>query len=111
MATLKSINVSQCDNELIGLVVPSGGTFSVELFHFKFGGGIAAAPIDYTVPNDAMLPPGNYTLLLIGINWGGPANFKVTVNHTTGSPTVLTYANANPGVGVVWTPAGVPITV
>jgi hypothetical protein len=111
MATLQSIHVTQCDNELIGLAVPSAGTFSTELFHFKLGGGIGAAPINYTVPNDAMLPPGNYTLLLIGINWGGPANFSVTVNYKAGPATVLTYSNASPGVGVVWHPAGVPITV
>jgi hypothetical protein len=111
MATLKSIQVTQCDNELIGLAVPSGGTFSTELFHFKLGGGTSAAPINYTMPNIAVLPPGNYTLLLIGINWGGPANFEVTVHNTTGPAIVLQYGQANPGVGVVWTPAGVPITV
>jgi hypothetical protein len=111
MATLKSIHVTECDNELIGLAVPSGGTFGVELFHFKLGGGITATPINYSVPNDGLLPPGNYTLLLVGINWGGPANFKVTVNNTTGPATVLTYGQASPGVGAVWTPAGVPITV
>jgi hypothetical protein len=111
MATLKSIQVTQCDNELIGLAVPSGGTFSVELFHFKLGGGIAAAPVNYTIPNDGLLPSGNYTLLLNGINWGGPANFHVAVNHTTGPATVLNYGNPGPGVGVVWTPPGVPFTV
>lgn len=111
MATLKSIVVTQCDNELYGLAVPSSGTFSSELFHFKLGGGIGAAPINYTLPNDAMLPAGNYTLLLIGINWGGPANFEVTVNYQSGAPTVLKYGAPNPGVGAVWTPAGVPITV
>jgi len=111
MATLKSIEVTQCDNELIGLAVPNGGTFSSELFHFKLGGGISAAPVNYTVPNIAMLPSGNYTLLLAGINWGGPANFKVTVNYTTGAPTVLTYANGGPGIGIVWNPAGVQFTI
>jgi len=111
MATLKSIQVTECDNELIGLAVPADGKFSVELFHFKLGGGIGAAPINYTVPNIAMLPPGDYTLLLAGINWGGPANFKVTVNHTSGPATVVTYGQGNPGVAVVWTPPGVPFTV
>jgi|SRR5580658_8025204 hypothetical protein len=111
MAELKSIDVTQCDNELIGLAVPSGGTFSVELFHLKLGGGVKAAPIAYTVPNDGLLPPGNYTLLLIGINWGGPVNFTVTVNTTTGPAQVLTHSQASSGIGVVWTPAGVPFTI
>jgi len=111
MATLQSIEVTQCDNELLGLAVPSGGTFSVELFLFKLGGGISVAPINYTVQNAGLLPPGNYTLLLVGINWGGPSNFKVTVNYKTGPATVLTYGQQNPGVGVVWTPAGVPFTI
>lgn len=113
MATLKSIQVTECDNELIGLVVPSGPTSSLELFHFKLGAG---APINYTVPIEGnnVLPSGNYTLLLIGINWAGPApnpaSFKVTLN-TTGPATVLTYSNPGPGPGVVWTPAGVSFTV
>jgi hypothetical protein len=111
MATLKSINVTECDNELIGLAVPSDGSSSVELFDFKLGGGIAAAPINYTVPNLNILQPGNYTLVFVGINWGGPANFKVAVDYTTGPATVLTYGQASPGVGVVVTPAGVPISV
>ena len=111
MATLKSIHVTECDNELIGLAVPSSGTFSSELFHFKLGGGIGSSPMNYTVRNDALLPPGNYTLLLAGINWGGPANFKVTVNYTSGPPTDLTYGEPNPGIGVVWHPAGVPFTI
>lgn len=111
MATLKSINVTECDNELIGLAVPSDGSSSVELFDFKLGGGIAAAPINYTVPNLNILQPGNYTLVFVGINWGGPANFEVTVNHASGPATVLQYHNAGPGIGTVYTPAGVPFTI
>jgi len=111
MAILRNIEVTQCDNELIGLAVPSGGSASVELFRFKLGGGVGAAPITYTVPSDNILPPGNYTLLIIGINWGGPANFLVTVHHDIGPATVLQYSQPNPGVGAVFTPAGVPITV
>jgi hypothetical protein len=110
MANLKSINVTECDNELTALAVPSDGSSSVELFHFKLGGGIGPAPINYTIPNINILPPGNYTLLLAGTNWGGPANFKVKVNYASGPPTVLSYGETNPGVGVVWTPPGVPIT-
>jgi hypothetical protein len=111
MATLKSIHVTQCDNEFVGLAVPADGSASVELFHFKLGGGIGAAPINYTVPNINILQPGNYTLLFIGINWGGPANFAVTVNHTAGPATVLHYSEPNPGIGAVFTPGGVPVTV
>ena len=114
MATLKSIVVTECDNELIGIVVPSGPTSSLELFHFKLGDG---APINYTVPIEGnnVLPSGNYTLFLIGINWAGPApnpaNFTVTVNYMGTPPKVLTYSNPGPTAGVVWTPAGVPFTV
>lgn len=111
MATLKSIVVTQCDNELYGLAVPTGGTSSIELFHFKLGGGISAAPVNYTFPNLGVLPPGEYVLLLMGINWGGPANFNVEVNYQTGNPVVQTYGNAGPGIGVVWTPKGVPFTI
>jgi hypothetical protein len=111
MAILKSIQVTQVDNELIGLAVPSGGSSSTELFHFKLGGGIELASVNYTVPNLNILPKGDYTLFLIGINWGGPANFDVTVNFETGPAKVLKFASANPGVGLVFTPAGVPFAI
>lgn len=111
MANLKSIQVTQCDNELIGMAVPSGGSSSVELFHFKLGGGVGAAPINYLDPSINILPPGEYKLLFMGVNWGGPANFAVTVNYASGPPTVLNYGESNPGVGAVWTPAAVAVTV
>jgi hypothetical protein len=90
MAILKNIEVTQCDNQLIGLAVPSGGSASVELFDFKLGGGTVAAPIKYSVPNINILQPGEYTLLILGINWGGPATFTVTVDFETGPPTFCT---------------------
>jgi hypothetical protein len=111
MATLKDIVVTDSDNELIGLAVPDTGSFSSELFHFKFGGGTVRAPIKYTLPNIDMLPKGNYTLLIMGINWGGPANFDVTVNYTAGPAATLKYTNANPGIGAVYVPKGVPFTI
>jgi hypothetical protein len=111
MAILKNIEVTQCDNQLIGLAVPSGGSASVELFDFKLGGGTVAAPIKYSVPNINILQPGEYTLLILGINWGGPATFTVTVDFETGPPHVLHYAQNAPGVGAVFTPPGVAFTI
>jgi len=85
--------------------------FGVWQFQFKFGGGIGAAPINYTLPNIDILPAGNYTLLLIGINWGGPANFSLTVNHTTGPATVLSTAKRARVLVCLGRPAGVAFTI
>jgi hypothetical protein len=67
--------------------------FSSTLAHVKSGYG-ATTPL--TIYAQHILPPGNYTLQLIGVNWAGPGQFDVTVNGTpfkwtsSGSATVDT---------------------
>lgn len=54
------------------------------------------------------LPPRNYVLTAVGINWGGPAKFYAKMNNTPLGP----HGNENlNGPGVVWTPTVVPFTV
>lgn len=91
MAT--TVNISKCDNELY--VVATTGAGTSEICHITSG---YFDPVAYQVKLDSILPPGNYDLNLIGINWGGPAAFNVEVGGQT-----FSYDNKNAPVGVVWT--------
>jgi hypothetical protein len=105
MATTTEIQVSATDNELYILAVADSGLLSSEVCHIKSGFN---NPVAYTVIPQSILPPGKYTLVMVGINWGGPQAFDVTL--TTGGVTTTYTAPANPAVGANWT-AAVPITV
>lgn len=91
--------VSACDNELI--VIASQGAGSSEVFRLKSGYN---APVSYSIDLAFILPSGSYDLTMIGVNWGGPYDFALTVN---GSPYGAS-GNAAPGVNWVQT---IPITV
>jgi hypothetical protein len=104
MATTTKIHVTAADNELYG-IVSQQPTTSSEIFHIKSGFG---AVVDYTVSPQSILPHGNYTLILIGINWGGPQAFKVTL--TTGGIDTIHAAPTSGPVGANWTLA-IPIIV
>ena len=95
MASLTQIHVNTMDNELyITASTPAG---SSELFHGKNGYGDA---VSYNLNNPAhILPPGNYELTFVGINWGGPWNFNITTTPPTNPPLVATGSG---NVGVVW---------
>ena len=104
MATTTLIHVTATDNELYILACTFSG--SSEICHIKSG---ASSPVEYKIIPQAILPPGNYTLIMVGINWGGPQAFKVTL--TTGLVPVVFELPLGPGpVGANWTVA-VPITV
>jgi hypothetical protein len=105
MATTTEIQVSATDNELYVLAVAASGLLSSEVCHIKSGFN---NPVAYTVIPQSILPPGKYTLVIVGINWGGPQAFEVTL--TTGGVRTTYTAPANPAVGANWTVA-VPITV
>lgn len=88
-----SIKVTACDNELfITASTPAG---SSEICHISSGNN---DPVSYAVNLGSVLPPGKYSLTLVGINWGGPSAFNVTVGSTP-----FTFSNPNAPVGVVWT--------
>jgi hypothetical protein len=73
--------------------------------HIKSG---ANNPVEYAVVPQSVLPAGAYTLILVGINWGGPQRFTVIL--TTGGVDTVYTAPASTAVGANWTIA-VPITV
>ncbi|MGO9845778.1 MAG: hypothetical protein ACLPKT_04020 [Methylocella sp.] len=95
------ITVTATDNELF--IIASQWALSAEIGHIVSGNN---NPVSYSVVPQSVLPKGDYTLILVGINWGGPAAFDVTLtpagNYKWSSPSAP--------VDVVWTQA-VPITV
>jgi len=99
-----AINITYVDNELYILAIPTGNAGS-ELFHYCSGW---SDTMNVTIVPQHVLPPGNYTLSFIGINWGGPTAFNITL--TTNGTTTPVPASPSGGIGVVWT-ANVPITV
>lgn len=69
------VNVTACDNDLI--VIASTPAASSEVFRIRSGYN---NPVSYQVDLAAILALGSYDLTVIGVNWGGPYNFAVTVN-------------------------------
>jgi hypothetical protein len=103
MATTTKIHVTACDNELYILASTPAG--SSEICHLKSGYN---NPVNYEVTPQSILPPGNYTLTMIGINWGGPTAFKVTL--ITGGVSQVHSGGTGTNPGVTWSQA-VAITV
>lgn len=105
MAQTTQIDVSKCDNELY--VIASTPAGSSELLHIKSGYN---KPVAHTIYPPAILPPGAYTLILIGINWGGPYQFQVKQSFASG-PAVSHGVPVTSGpAGDVWRVA-VPMTI
>lgn len=99
------VNITATDNELI--LIASTGAGSSEVAHIKSGYN---NPVAYQVVPQSILPAGNYTLTMIGINWGGPSAFKVSLT-LDGAVTVFSSpANLPTDPGVTWTQS-VAITV
>jgi hypothetical protein len=95
MAThVTQIHVTATDNELY--ILASTGRGSSELCHIKSGFN---APVNYSFDPNTILPPGNYDLTFVGINWGGPWAFAVT----TTPPIAGLSASGTGTVGAVWT--------
>ena len=95
-----TITVTDCDNELIVLAyqwgasfelcrILSGNTNSVNVtLNIQSGSYQGTMVLDGV--NQALsqtitqtLSSGTYSLLLLGVNWGGPAQFTVSVNGTS----------------------------
>ena len=103
--TCTKIHVTATDNELY-ILASSDPVGSQEICHIKSGYG---QPVDYSIVPAGCLPRGAYTLIIVGINWGGPQAFVVTLTWSTGNPTVYTAPTTAP-VGATWNVA-VPILV
>lgn len=93
MPTLVDITAS--DNELYISASNADGSGSYELIHLKSGYN---DPVQASFNLESILPSGSYNLTFIGVNWGGPYNFLVSVggNSYGAGP-------ASGPVGVSWT--------
>jgi hypothetical protein len=119
------INVTACDNELI--IMTYQGNAGYELCRILSGynntvnvqlniqagpyqGSLTfngvTTPLNVPNPITVTVPAGEYQLLLLGIDWGGPAQFTVNVN---GKQYALPpQSNGN---GLVFNPGPIPLTV
>lgn len=108
MPTTTKITVTACDNELYLIALPSTTPTNFagsEIVHITSG---FSNPVNYSVIPQSILSAGSYTLVMIGINWGGPQAFTVVL--TTGGVDTTYTAPAGSSIGANWTLA-VPMTV
>jgi hypothetical protein len=89
------IQVTAADNEI--MLIASTPAGSSELLHYKSGFN---KPVNVTIFPGAILATGLYTLTIIGVNWGGPANFTVIV--TTDGQAQTFHDGGNTAPGSVW---------
>lgn len=102
MAQLTNITIDYVDNELIIMAFNRDGRpgwFSSTLAHFK-GGNSQPQTYSWNPSANGVLPPGNYTLLLMGINWGSVSGFRGSV--TIGGSTHPLVASTTKETGVVY---------
>ena len=117
-----TLKITACDNELLVVAYQWGASF--EVANIQSGN---SEPVDVTITIDegqfsktinlngvtrplsgtypSSLAAGEYSLALIGVNWGAAASFAAEFNgQAVKGPT-------GSGVGVVWTPAPISFKV
>jgi hypothetical protein len=117
------INVTACDNELIVLAYQWGASFelcrvlsgnynpvnvTLNIQPGTYQGTIVLNGVNQplNVNLTQTLAPGSYSLLLLGVDWGGPAQFTTTVNGQA-----FNFPSTNKADGLVFNPGPIPITV
>jgi len=119
-----SMTITACDNELVIMAYQEGASF--ELCQILSGNsqpvnvtlGIQPGTYQNTIVLNGVnqplkqsinqtLPAGTYSILMLGVNWGGPSQFNVSLN---GSSYELTF-NPNGPAGLTFNPGPVTITV
>ncbi len=118
-----TLNITACDNELLIVAYQWGASFevatilsgnsnpvdvTVEINEGPYQGQIKLNGVSNSLSGTypISLAAGEYSLALIGIDWGGPQQFTVKFN---GEEYSLPYAKT--GSGVVWTPDVIKFTV
>ncbi|MBU2886057.1 hypothetical protein KO507_09820 [Gilvimarinus agarilyticus] len=122
-----SINVTKCDNELILIAYQWGASFelarilsgnynsldvTLDIEAGAYQGGVIVNGVNHPIPPSThylYLQPGEYTLVAIGIDWGGPQEFSFTFNGETYA--LPQNKNPTPDSGVVWTPSPISFTI
>jgi len=119
-----SITINKCDNELILIAYQWGASFQIarilsgnnnnvdvqiDIQPGQFIEGVYIDGVNNGIENSrnfVNLQPGEYQLVAVGIDWGGPAEFNYTFN---GEP--QNFPLTGEGDGVVWNPAPITFTV
>lgn len=118
-----TITVTACDNELIVLAYQWGASFelcrilsgnnqpvnvTLNLQSGTYQGTIVLNGVNQPLNQNITqtLAPGAYSLLLLGVDWGGPAQFTVDVNSTP-----YTLPLTNQGDGLLFKTNPISITV
>lgn len=125
-----TINITKCDNQLVLFAV--NGSESYEICNIQ-SGNFHAVDLDINVEASengtfsgtyqpeggtskdlsgaitVKIPAGNYSLVYVGLNWGGPYNFEFTLND--GEPYSLLNKEDKPLEGVVWAQGNLNITL
>lgn len=120
-----TLKITQCDNELIILAV--NATSSYKICDVQSGNGNSVAlGIDIQAgaykepavingvnghiksPSEIVtIPSGSYSLVYMGLNWGGPYNFDMTFNE---QPFFLKNDPSKPLTGAIWNRGNLDIT-
>ncbi|WP_374338341.1 hypothetical protein [Leeia sp.] len=117
------IRITACDNQLLLVAYQWGASFvigninsgnsqpvnvALPLVAGQYQGGLQLngvnSPLSGSYP--VTLAPGQYQLVAIGIDWGGPQAFTFTLNGQTYS-----LPPSNNGDGVVWTTGPIALTI
>ena len=119
-----TIAITACDNELIVLAYQWGASFelcrilsgnnhsvnvTLNINSGVYQGTIVLNGVDQNLSQTITqtLSSGTYSILLLGIDWGGPAQFTVSVNGGTAKTLPL----QNEGDGLLFNPGPISITV
>lgn len=94
---VREIVVGNVDNELY--IIASNQNESIELCHIKSGYHYGDS-CKFSPP--AILSTGDYMLIFVGINWGGPSGFQVTIKGDTDLSIGLEESTDSKAVGVYW---------
>lgn len=98
VSNLSEIHVRYVDNELY--ILASNNNESIELCHIKSG---YHDEVNYKLNPPAILSTGEYQLILIGINWGGPSGFRLTLTGDSQINVGPEESQDSKPVGVYWT--------
>jgi len=118
-----TIAVTACDNELIVLAYQWGASFelcrilsgnnqsvnvTLNIQSGTYQGTIVLNGVNQPLSQNITqtLAAGAYSILLLGVDWGGPSQFTVNINNTP-----YTLPLTNQGDGLLFNPGPVSITV
>jgi hypothetical protein len=97
IVNVNKIHVSYVDNELY--IIASNQNESIELCHIKSGYNQS---VDYKLYPPTILSSGEYQLIFVGINWGGPSGFQVEITGDSCISIGPKESENNESVGVFW---------